>query len=240
MEHPIFFVSLFLEKLGLPIVHDFGEAHTVLEKVLLPHITYTWLVMIFLVIVIKLLVRRIELVPRGAQNFFEVVVGGIEEFMVDVTGEEGRFVFPLIGTLAFFILLCNYMGLVPGMFSPTANLNTTLACAIIVVFYTHVIGVKFHGAKYIKHFLGPVIFIAPLMFIIEVIGHLARALSLSIRLFGNIFGKEMVLGIFVFLAGWFLAPLPILFLGLFVGGVQTLIFVLLSMMYFSGAIEHAH
>jgi F-type H+-transporting ATPase subunit a len=169
-----------------------------------------------------------------------VVVGGMEEFMVDVTGDEGRFVFPLIGTLAFYILLCNYMGLAPGMFSPTANLNTTLACAIVVVFYTHVIGVKFHGAKYIKHFLGPVIFIAPLMFIIEVIGHLARALSLSIRLFGNIFGKEMVLGIFVFLAGWFLAPLPILFLGLFVGGVQTLIFCLLSMMYFAGAIEHAH
>jgi F-type H+-transporting ATPase subunit a len=196
--------------------------------------------MIFLVVVIKLLLRRIELVPRGAQNFFEVVIGGMEEFMVDVTGDEGRFVFPLIGTLAFYILLCNYMGLAPGMFSPTANLNTTLACAIVVVFYTHVIGVKFHGAKYIKHFLGPVIFIAPLMFIIEVIGHLARALSLSIRLFGNIFGKEMVLGIFVFLAGWFLAPLPILFLGLFVGGVQTLIFCLLSMMYFAGAIEHAH
>ena len=240
MEHPIFLISLLLEKLGLPIVHDFGEAHTLLEKVLLPHITYTWLVMIVLVVVIKLLVRKIELVPRGAQNFFEVVVDGIEEFMVDVTGEEGRFVFPLIGTLAFYILLCNYMGLAPGMFSPTANLNTTLACAIIVVFYTHVIGVKFHGAKYIKHFLGPVLFIAPLMFLIEVISHLARALSLSIRLFGNIFGKEMVIAIFVFLAGLYLAPLPILFLGLFVGAVQTLIFCLLSMMYFSGAIEHAH
>jgi F-type H+-transporting ATPase subunit a len=160
--------------------------------------------------------------------------------MVDVTGEEGRFVFPLIGALAFYILLCNYMGLAPGMFSPTANLNTTLACAIIVVFYTHVIGVKFHGAKYIKHFLGPVLFIAPLMFVIEVISHLARALSLSIRLFGNIFGKEMVIAIFVFLAGLYLAPLPILFLGLFVGAVQTLIFCLLSMMYFAGAIEHAH
>ncbi|UCE83749.1 MAG: F0F1 ATP synthase subunit A [Deltaproteobacteria bacterium] len=240
MEHPIFLISLFLEKLGLTIVHDFGEAHTLLEKVLLPHITYTWFIMIVLVVVIRLLVRKIELVPRGAQNFFEVVVGGIEEFMVDVTGEEGRFVFPLIGALSFYILLCNYMGLAPGMFSPTANLNTTLACAIIVVFYTHVIGIKFHGAKYIKHFLGPVLFIAPLMFVIEVISHLARALSLSIRLFGNIFGKEMVIAIFVFLAGLYLAPLPILFLGLFVGAVQTLIFVLLSMMYFAGAIEHAH
>ncbi len=160
--------------------------------------------------------------------------------MVDVTGEEGRFVFPLIGTLALYILFSNYLGLAPGMFSPTANLNTTLACALIVVVYTHVIGFKFHGAKYYKHFLGPVLFIAPLMFIIEVIGHLARALSLSIRLFGNIFGKEMILGVFVFLAGLYLAPLPILFLGLFVGAVQTLIFCLLSMMYFAFAIEEAH
>jgi F-type H+-transporting ATPase subunit a len=240
MEHPIFVISLFLEWLGLPIVHDFDEAHTILEKVLLPHITYTWLIMILLVVVVKLLVRKIELVPRGGQNFFEVVISGIEEFMVDVTGEEGRFVFPLIGTLAFFILLCNYVGLGPGMFSPTANLNTTLACAIIVVVYTHVIGVKFHGAKYIKHFMGPIMLLAPLIFVIEVIGHLARALSLSVRLFGNIFGKEMILGVFVFLAGWYLAPLPILVLGLFVGGVQTLIFCLLSMMYFAFAIEHAH
>ncbi len=240
MEHPIFFISLILEKLGLPIVHDFEEAHTILEKVLLPHVTYTWLIMIVLVVVAKLLVRRIELVPRGAQNFFEVVISGLEEFMVDVTGEEGRFVFPLIGTLALYILFSNYLGLAPGMFSPTANLNTTLACALIVVVYTHVIGFKFHGAKYYKHFLGPIILLAPLIFVIEVIGHLARALSLSIRLFGNIFGKEMILGVFVFLAGLYLAPLPILFLGLFVGAVQTLIFCLLSMMYFAFAIEEAH
>jgi len=240
MEHPIFLISLFLQKLGLPIVYDFGEAHTILEKLLLPHITYTWLIMIFLVVVVKLLVRKIELVPRGGQNFFEVVISGIEEFMVDVTGEEGRFLFPLIGTLAFFILLGNYLGLVPGMFSPTANLNTTLACAIIVVVYTQVIGVKFHGPAYIKHFLGPIWWLAPLIFVVELIGHLARALSLSIRLFGNIFGKEMILGIFVILAGLYLAPLPILFLGLFVGGIQTLIFVLLSMMYFAFAMEHAH
>jgi F-type H+-transporting ATPase subunit a len=124
MEHPIFFISLILEKLGLPIVHDFAEAHTVLEKLLLPHITYTWLIMIILIVGAKLLVGKIELVPRGAQNFLEVVIGGIEEFMIDVTGEEGRFVYPLIATLAFFILFSNYIGLAPGMFSPTANLNT--------------------------------------------------------------------------------------------------------------------
>jgi F-type H+-transporting ATPase subunit a len=240
MEHPIIFLNLLFTKLGLPIVHDFGEAHTFLEKILLPYVTYTWLIMIGLVILVKLTVRKIELVPKGGQNFFEVVINGIEEFMVSVTGEEGRYLFPLIGTLAFFILISNYMGMVPGFFGPTANVNTTLACAIIVVFYTHVIGVKFHGPAYIKHFMGPIWWLSPLIFVVEVIGHLARVLSLSIRLFGNIFGEELVLAILMFLAGLYLAPLPVMFLGMFTGGVQAFIFCLLSMMYFAGAIEHAH
>ncbi|MFP3871012.1 MAG: F0F1 ATP synthase subunit A [Syntrophobacteria bacterium] len=240
MEHPLIFLNLLFEKLGLPIVHHFDEASTILEFLLLPYVTYTWLIIIVLVVLSKLLVRRVELVPRGVQNFFEVVISGLEEFMVGVTGEEGRYLFPLIGALAFFILISNYLGMVPGMFAPTSNVNTTLACALIVVFYTHVIGVKFHGAKYIKHFMGPIVFIAPLIFVVEVIGHAARALSLSIRLFGNIFGEELVLAILMLLAGLYLAPLPIMFLGLFTGGVQAFIFCLLSMMYFAGAIEEAH
>ena len=132
------------------------------------------------------------------------------------------------------------MGMVPGFFGPTANVNTTAACAIIVVFYTHVVGVKFHGVKYIKHFMGPIWWLSPLIFVVEVIGHFARILSLSIRLFGNIMGEELVLAILMFLAGAYLAPLPMMFLGLFTGGVQAFIFCLLSMMYFAGAIEHAH
>lgn len=240
MEHPIMFLNLLFQNLGLPIVHDFTEAHTFLEKLLLPYVTYTWLIIIGLVIVVKLTVRRIELVPKGGQNFFEILISGIEEFMVGVTGEEGRYLFPLIGTLAFFILLSNYMGMIPGFFGPTANVNTTAACAIIVVFYTHVVGVKFHGVKYIKHFMGPIWWLAPLIFVVEVIGHFARILSLSIRLFGNIMGEELVLAILMFLAGAYLAPLPMMFLGLFTGGVQAFIFCLLSMMYFAGAIEHAH
>ncbi|MCG6918664.1 MAG: F0F1 ATP synthase subunit A [Deltaproteobacteria bacterium] len=240
MEHPIIFLNLLFSKLGLPIVHDFTEAHTFLQKILLPYVTYTWVIMIALVILVKLTVRKIELVPKGGQNVFEVVINGIEEFMVGVTGEDGRYLFPLIGTLAFFILISNYMGMIPGFFGPTANVNTTLACAIIVVFYTHVIGVKFHGPAYIKHFMGPIWWLSPLIFVVEVIGHLARILSLSIRLFGNIFGEELVLAILMFLAGLYLAPLPVMFLGLFTGGVQAFIFCLLSMMYFAGAIEHAH
>jgi F-type H+-transporting ATPase subunit a len=137
-------------------------------------------------------------------------------------------------------LTSNYLGIVPGFYSPTANLNTTLACAICVVIFTHYIGIKFHGVKYIKHFLGPVWWWAPLILIIEIIGHLARVMSLSIRLFGNIFGHELVLVILFVLAGLYLAPLPIMMMGLFTGFIQAFIFCLLSMMYFAGSIEEAH
>jgi F-type H+-transporting ATPase subunit a len=240
MEHPILFLNLLFEKLGLPVVASAEEAHTLTQYLLLPHVTYTWVVMLLMLGLAAMAVRRLETVPKGGQNFFEMVVTGIEDFMIGITGEEGRFAFPLIATLGFFILVSNYMGMIPGFFSPTANINTTAACALIVVVFTHIIGVKFHGAKYIKHFMGPVWWLTPLIMPIEIIGHIARVLSLSIRLFGNVFGEELVLGILMFLAGLYLAPLPMMFLGLFTGFIQAFIFCLLSMMYFAGAIEHAH
>jgi F-type H+-transporting ATPase subunit a len=185
-------------------------------------------------------VRGLQMLPSGKQNVFEVLVSGLEDFMVGVTGPEGRFFFPFIATLFFYILFCNLLGLVPGFFSPTANLNTTLSLAVCTFVYTHIIGFKFHGPKYFKHFLGPVWWLAPLMLPIELIGHFARVMSLSIRLFGNIFGKETVLGIFFLLAGLYLAPLPILFLGILVSVIQSMVFMLLSIIYFAGAMEEAH
>ncbi len=160
--------------------------------------------------------------------------------MVSVTGEVGRFVFPLVATVFFYIFTCNLLGLVPGFFSPTASVNTTLSCALVVFCYTHILGVKFHGVKYIKHFLGPVWWMIPLIFPIELIGHGARVLSLTIRLFGNMMGHELVLAILFLLAGAFLAPLPIMAMGIFVCFVQAFVFMLLSTMYFTGAMEHAH
>jgi F-type H+-transporting ATPase subunit a len=237
MEHPILFINLLLEKLG---VHVAGEPHTLLDYLFQPHVTYTWLLMIGLLVLGKLAVSRIEMVPQGGQNFFEVAITGIEDFMIGITGEEGRFVFPLIATLGFFILFSNYLGMIPGFFSPTANINTTAACALIVVVFTHVIGLRFHGMHYVKHFMGPVKWLTPLIMPIELIGHVARVLSLSIRLFGNVFGEELVLGILFFLAGLYLAPLPMMVLGLFTGFIQAFIFCLLSMMYFAGALEEAH
>jgi len=229
MEHPyLFFVKLF-ELLGL------GHfAHT------FPHVIYTWVVMIILIVLGAVATKSISMVPAGAQNFFEIFISGMEEFMVDVIGEEGRWVFPIIGTVFIYVAACNLIGLIPGFLPPSANLNTTLSCALVVVVFTHIIGIKYHGAKYVKHFLGPVWWMSPLIFIIEIIGHVARILSLSFRLFGNMMGHEIVLAILFGLAGAFFAPLPIMALGVFVALVQAFVFFLLSIIYFSGAMEHAH
>ena len=187
-----------------------------------------------------ILAKGIKLLPSKSQSFLEFVVSGLEDFMVDITGPEGRAFFPFIATIFLYIFLCNLIGLVPGFISPTANPNTTIALALLTFIYTHFLGVKYHGFKYIKHFLGPIWYIAWLMLPIEIIGHLARVMSLSIRLFGNIFGKEKVLGILFALWGLYLVPLPIMFLGLLVSFVQALVFMLLATVYFTGAMEEAH
>jgi F-type H+-transporting ATPase subunit a len=240
MEHPILFISIILEKLGLPVPHG-PVGHTLAEQLCEPYMTYTWLVMAFLIIMPKITMGKMELIPGKGQNFWEIVVGGLEGFMADNMGKEGaRMMFPMLATFALYIVCANMIGLMPGFMSPTSSLNITLGCTLIVFVTTHILGLKFHGVGYIKHFFGPIPWLIPLMFPIEVISHLARILSLSIRLFGNIMAKETLLGILFMLAGAYFAPLPILCLGVFVSIVQTLVFVLLSILYFSGAMEHAH
>ncbi|HUV50388.1 MAG TPA: F0F1 ATP synthase subunit A [Anaerolineae bacterium] len=229
MEHPyLFFVKLF-ELIGLG---HFASANV--------HVIYSWVVMILLIVFGAIAAKNIKMVPSKMQNLFEIIISGMEEFMLSVTGEQGRFLFPIAATIFLYILTGNLLGLIPGFFPPTASLNTTASCAITVVALTHILGVKFHGIKYIKHFLGPVWWMIPIIFPIEVIGHVARILSLSFRLFGNMMGHELVLGILFTLAGLFFAPLPIMALGIFVALVQAFVFFLLSIMYFSGAMEHAH
>ncbi len=229
MEHPYLFLVKLFEAIGLG---HFAHVGT--------HIIYSWFVMLLLIVSGAVAVKGLSLVPSKMQNLFEIIVSGIEEFMVEITGEEGRWLFPLAATIFLYIFISNVIGIVPGLFPPTANINTTLSCALVVVVFTHVIGIKYHGVKYIKHFLGPVWWLAPLIFIIEIIGHLARILSLTFRLFGNMMGHEIVLGILFALAGLFLAPLPIMGLGVFVAFVQAFVFFLLSIIYFSSAMEHAH
>jgi F-type H+-transporting ATPase subunit a len=225
MEHPFAILPWLADKVG---VHFFT------------HVLYSWLIMLFLIIVGKLAIGTVKMIPGGGQNFFEVVLGGFEDFMLDVMGHEGKPFFPLIATLFIYILLMNWSGLVPGMAAPTANINTPLSMALVVFFTTHVVGIKHHGAHYIKHFMGPIWWLAPLMLIIELIGHFSRILSLTFRLFGNILGEDLVVAILFILAGSFFAPLPMMMLGIFTSFVQAFIFSLLTMLYIAGALEEAH
>jgi len=177
------------------------------------------------------------------RTFFELIFDGLMGVMETQMGRKNaeRFL-PLIGTLAVFIFVCNAFALLPGGLPPTDNLNTTAAPAIIVFAATHVVGVKEHGLHYFEHFLGPIIkwYALPLMLlmvIIEIIGHLARPLSLSLRLMGNMFGDHAVLAAFLAIFPFFL-PIPNMLLGTIVVIVQTMVFCLLSIVYIAMAIEH--
>ena len=203
------------------------------------HVMYTWLVMLGLVILSVLATRRLSIYPGVVQNIMEVIVGSIYKLLVDTMGPHGIKFFPLIATIGLFILVSNLLGLIPGFEAPTANLNTNLCMALIVFFLTHIMGVWIHGWKYLKQFVGPSIWLAPLMIPIEVIGHLARPVSLTFRLFGNIEGGHLVLMVLLILVP-FLLPLPILALKVLVCFIQTLVFMLLSMMYIAGAMEGGH
>jgi F-type H+-transporting ATPase subunit a len=229
MVHPYLFLQFFREILA-PLGIGEGGADA---------IVYTWLIMLGLVLLSIAATKRLKAVPSGLQNFMEVIVGGIENMLVETMGEHGKPFFPLVATLALFILISNLIGLVPGFFPPTANINTTAACAVIVFVTTHIVGVKHHGAGYIKHFLGPIMWLAPMMFFIEVIGHFSRVISLTLRLFGNMNGHELVLIIFFGLAP-FLVPLPMMLMGVLVSFIQAFVFMLLAMIYIQGSLEHAH
>ncbi|MCG8549575.1 MAG: F0F1 ATP synthase subunit A [Desulfobacterales bacterium] len=229
MEHPYLILTSVFGMFGM---EEWAAAN--------PHVTYMWLAMAILIFFGWLGGKGIKMVPKPAQNVFEVLISGLEEFMVTITGDEGRKSYPLVLTIFLFVLLGNLMGMIPGFYPPTASINTTLACALIAVSWSHVIGIQQHGVKYIKHFLGPVPAMIPLFLPIELIGHTARVLSLTFRLFGNMMGHELVVGILLTLGGMFLAPLPIMALGTFVALVQAFVFFLLSTMYIAGAIEEAH
>ncbi|HKP61437.1 MAG TPA: F0F1 ATP synthase subunit A [Polyangiales bacterium] len=188
-----------------------------------------------------------DLVPANKltiRNFVEILVGATFNTMSGIMGEKAaRHFLPLIGTCAFFILFSNAIGLVPGFLPPTSNFNTTLALGLVIFITTHLYGLKVNGFNHIKHFFGPKIGIAwlplmLLMFFIECISHIARPISLGIRLMANMTADHMVLTIFLGLVP-FLVPLPMYVLGTLVVIVQALVFCLLSTVYIAMAIEEA-
>ncbi|MCB9507713.1 MAG: F0F1 ATP synthase subunit A [Myxococcales bacterium] len=188
-------------------------------------------------------------VPEGrfsVANLLETIVDtvlGLGEQVLGSRKQAERFL-PLVGTLAIFIFFQNALALLPGFVPPTDNLNTTIGPAIAVFIATHYFGIKENGLHYLAHFLGPKIggvpWLAPLFLLLETISHLARPISLALRLFGNMYGDHAVLGIFLGLAALpLLYPIPIMLLGTVVVVVQTLVFCLLTLVYIALAIEHS-
>lgn len=209
-----------------------------------PFVAFSWVATLIILVIAILARKSLNLVPRGIQNLVEVIM----EFFLDLVdtniGHLGRHFFPFIATIGIYILVCNFLGLIPGCEAPTANLNTNAALALPVFFATHIYGIKQNGPGYIKHFVGPIrslpaLPLMILMFIIEVIGHIARPLTLSVRLFGNMVAKHKIILILLLLSPM-VVPTAILGLGVLVSVIQAFVFVLLTTLYLAGAVEEAH
>jgi len=177
--------------------------------------------------------------PGGVQNFLEMIVSFLRGLVGEAIGEDSvnRYL-PIIGALFLFIAMGNLFGLFFFLQPPTGSLSTTAALAVISFVYFNAEGVREHGlGGYLKHFLGPLLLIAPLFFVIEIIGTFARILSLSLRLFMNIFGEHTTTNVFASLVP-IVVPWPMMALGIFTALLQAYVFALLTAVYVSGAVAH--
>jgi F-type H+-transporting ATPase subunit a len=247
-EHPLWIVQAVNAVLGPPVAALLGALgfHVAGHEVIPNYLVMTMLIVAVVTVVSLVMRSRLSVENPGKfqillEDGVTAVVGLLEEWI----GPDGRRYLPLIATLGLFILLGNYAGLVPGLMAPTANINVTVGCAVTTWVYYHYQGFRKQGVvNYLKHFAvppGAPVWMAPLMLIIELISHSSRLLSLSLRLFGNIFGEELVIVILGSIIP-FIIPLPMMFLGLVTGGLQAFIFVLLSIIYLQAAVavEHEH
>lgn len=193
-------------------------------------------------------------------GIWELIVEKLGNLVISVTGPEGKPYIPLIGTIFLYILTSNLLGIIPGSITTTTFINTNFACAITIFVYYNYLGIREHGWGYLKQFTGPFVVLAPLFIVIELIGHIVRPVSLSLRLFGNMTGDHIVLGVFneigmnIFHAaqnvhpmlGYISAIIPTLILipffalGLFISFIQAFVFTLLSTVYIAFAISHEH
>jgi F-type H+-transporting ATPase subunit a len=247
IEHSLLIVEAANAALG-PVVRAAGEAmghHFEHPETPIPN----YMVMVGLIVAIVsalgLFIRSRLSVdnPGKFQILLEDAISSVRGLLKDWIGPSGDRFLPLVLTLGIFILIGNYMGLVPGLMAPTSSINVTLGCAITIWVYYHFQGIKAQGiGHYLWHFAAPPgapVWLAPIMFPIELISHLSRVMSLSLRLFGNIFGEELVIAI-LFSIVPFLVPLPMMLLGLLTGGLQAFIFMLLSIVYLQGAVAVEH
>ena len=198
-------------------------------------------VLLFCIAVLVPVARRLDLERPGKfQQMLELIVQGLRGLLDDIIGPgAGKRYLPIIGAFAFFIFLSNITGLFFFLAPPTENPNTTFALSLSAFFYYHFTGVRRHGIGYLKQFLGPIPWLIPLFLPLEIISHFARALSLGLRLFGNIFGEHAATAVFIGMVP-ILVPMPMMALGIFGAILQTFIFVMLTMVYIAGAEASDH
>jgi F-type H+-transporting ATPase subunit a len=202
------------------------------------HVIMAFLVLVICSVLFPLATRRLDRDnPGGFQQILEGVVSGLKDLIEDIIGHGASAKYlNIIGAFACFIFIANMFGLVFFLQPPTSNPNTTFGLAVCAFLYYNVQGIKAQGVvHYIKHFMGPIWWLAPLMFPIELIGHFARILSLGMRLFGNIFGEHTATGIFMGMLP-LVIPWPMMGLGIFGAFLQTFVFIMLTMVYIGGAV----
>lgn len=219
----------------------FGKQYIPAEKVIPDHVIFAVIIFLFCCTFFPLVRRSFSLEnPGKLQHLLEVAIEFLNSQLEEIIGHGGKKYLPMIATIGTFILLMNLVGLVPGFLPPTSNVNVTAGCALVVFLYYNYLGIKKQGVvKYFKHFMGPIWWMAPLMIPIEIISHLARPFSLSVRLFANIYGEELIIAVFFGLLPLIL-PLPIMALAIFTSFLQAFIFMVLTMIYVAGAVAEEH
>jgi len=196
-------------------------------------VVHTWIIMIIVSIVFIILGKNLKVRPTRFQNALEWVMETIDHLIRDMIPEQPRLFLPIVGTLTIFITSANLGGLIPGLKSPTTDLNTPLALAIVVFFSVHYYGIRRKGLLgHLKHYVEPIFILLP----IEVASELARTMSLTFRLFGNILGEEIVIAV-LFLILPVLIPVPMMLFSIFTSVIQAYVFTLLTVVYISGAVE---
>lgn len=241
LEHSLFIVELFNKVFGKPLASLLGLVGIEVKDP--EHLVPDYLVMCLIVASILIIFfwlssRNLKPIPSKFQSFLEIIIETFENLLVDTIGEQGKKYLPMITTVGLFILFSNLLGLVPGLMSPTSKLNVTVGCALTIFVYYHWQGIRSQGLfKYLKHFMGPIPLLAPLMIPIEVISHFSRPVSLSIRLFGNIFAEELLIVVIASIIPFFL-PLPFMAVAIFTAVIQAFVFVLLACIYIAGAVAH--
>jgi F-type H+-transporting ATPase subunit a len=241
LEHPLALVIFINRLLGRPVAAllKLIGLHVADPSRCIPdYVVMVIIVAVFMMLFFGLASRRLSIVPGKLQNLLEYVIEFFEGQLTDIIGPAGKKFLPVVGTVGLFIFFCNILGLIPGLMSPTSKLNVTIGCALTVFLYYHYQGMKAQGVlKYLKQFTGPIPAMAPLMIPIEIISHFSRPVSLSIRLFSNIFAEDVLIVVIASIIPIFL-PLPFMALSIFTAVLQAFVFVLLSCIYLASAVEH--